>query len=79
MRIFIFKSEVNSDLRAFAADLIGAKLPDQFRPWHAIGVVGVNKAPPHNLSRDHIERAIDAHGFQLWRMKPKPTEELAGG
>jgi len=32
MRIFIFKSEVDRKLRAFAGDLLGSKLPDQFRP-----------------------------------------------
>jgi hypothetical protein len=35
----------------------------------AIGVVGADKAPPHRLSRQQIERAIDTQGFQLWRMK----------
>jgi hypothetical protein len=79
MRIFIFKSGANASLRAFAGDLVGTKLPDQFRPWHAIGVVGEDKDPPHKLSRDHIERAIDAHGFQLWRMRPKPDAKLAEG
>jgi hypothetical protein len=79
MRIFIFKSDANSELRAFAADLIGAKLPDRFRPWRAVGVIGVGKDPPHNLPRDHIERAIEAHGFQLWRMKPKAKDDSAEG
>ena len=70
MRIYIFKSDAISGLRAFAGDLPGSRLPDQFRPWHAIGAVGPDKDPPHKLSRQHIERAIDAEGFQLWRMKP---------
>ena len=69
MRIYVFKSEPNEGLRAFASDLAGAKLPAQFRPWHAIGIVGPDKDPPHRLSRKDIERAIDTHGFQLWRMK----------
>jgi hypothetical protein len=46
-------------------------LPEKFRPWHAVGVIGPDKAPPHNLARDEIEKAIDARGFQLWRMKAK--------
>ena len=71
MRIYIFKSEAKSGLRAFAGDLKGMKLPDQFRPWHAIGVVAPDRDPPHKLPREEIERAIDAHGFQLWRMKPQ--------
>jgi hypothetical protein len=71
MRIYIFKSETQNDLHAFAADAGGHKLPERFRPWHAVGVVAPGRAPPHNLSRQHIEAAIEAEGFQLWRMKPK--------
>ncbi len=77
MRIYIFKSEVNEGLRAFASDPGGAKLPDQFRPWHAIGVVGPDKDPPHALPRKEIETAIDLQGFQLWRLKPIRREEPA--
>jgi hypothetical protein len=73
MRIYIFKSEASRGLRAFAADLVGAKLPEQFRPWHAIGVIGPDKDPPYKLPRAAIEEAIDAAGYQLWRMKPKPA------
>jgi hypothetical protein len=71
MRIYIFKSDANTELRAFAGDLKGIKLPEQFRPWHAVGVVAPDRDPPHKLSRAAIERAIDLHGFQLWRMKPQ--------
>jgi hypothetical protein len=70
MRIYIFKSEVNRAIRAFAGDLAGTKLPDQFKPWHAVGVVGPDRKPPFDLSREVIEKAINAQGFQLWRMKP---------
>jgi hypothetical protein len=73
MRLYIFKSDAKSDLRAFAADLAGSKLPDHFRPWHVIGTLGPDKAPPHRLSRHQIERAIDTQGFQLWRMKSNGT------
>jgi hypothetical protein len=52
----------------------GSKLPGQFRPWHAVGVIRPERDPPYNLSRDAIERAIGAHGFQLWRMKPKAAD-----
>jgi hypothetical protein len=71
MRLYIFKSEVKADLRAFAADPAGAKLPPKFRPWHAVGVVRPDKDPPHGLGREQIETAIADHGFQLWRMKDK--------
>ncbi len=69
MRLYIFKSDANRELRAFAADVTGSKLPDRFRPWHAIGVVGPGRAPPHQLPRQEIERPIETQGFQLWRMK----------
>jgi len=71
MRLYIFKSEPNTGLRAFASDPAGSRLPDQFRPWHAVGVVRPDQDPPHELPRDEIESAINDHGFQLWRMKPK--------
>jgi hypothetical protein len=70
MRLFIFQSDTSIGLRAFAGDM--RKLPDQFRPWREIGVIRSDTAPPYNLSRDAIEKAVNAHGFQLWRLKPKP-------
>jgi hypothetical protein len=69
MRIYIFKSESRSGLRAFASDLSGAKLPKNHGPWTATGAIGPDKAPPYNLSRAAIEEAMDAVGFQLWRLK----------
>jgi hypothetical protein len=73
MRIYIFKSESRKELRAFATDLSGGKLPKSHGPWTATGVIGPGKAPPHNLSRDAIEEAINAEGFQLWRLQKKAT------
>jgi hypothetical protein len=58
---------------AFAGDAEGSKLPGQFRPWHAVGVVSAGKALPHKISRATVEDAIEAQGFQLWRIKPKAT------
>jgi hypothetical protein len=69
MRIFIFKSEANPELQAFSDDQGGHKLPAQFRPWHAIGVIRPESVPPHNLNRGVIEASITSDGFQLWRMK----------
>jgi hypothetical protein len=71
MRIFIFKSQPRPELRAFSGDVGGGELPKQFSPWHAIGVISPDRAPPHALSRDVIETAIKAKGFQLWRMSKK--------
>jgi hypothetical protein len=69
MRIFIFKSDTSPNLRAFSDDQEGEKLPAQFRPWHAVGVVRPDSVPPHNLDRDRIEASINSVGFQLWRVK----------
>jgi len=69
MRFYIFKSETTKDLRAFAADVGGARLPDNHAPWTVTGVVNADAAPPHNLSRETIEGAIEAKGFQLFRLK----------
>ena len=74
MRLFIFESNTNTGLRAFAGDVAGGKLPDQFSPWRQIGAVRAENAPPYNLSRNTIETAINAQGFQLWRLKPKPVK-----
>ena len=73
MRIFVFKSEANPQLRAFGGDLAGGQLPKQFAPWRAIGAIAPDRNPPHNLSRDVIEAAIKEQGFQLWRLSKRPN------
>ena len=65
MRIYIFKSETRKELRAFAGDPMGSKLPQNHGPWIVTGVVGPDKAPPHSFSRNEIEEAIEAEGFHL--------------
>jgi hypothetical protein len=71
MRLFMFKSAKNTELRAFAADPGGQQLPVGHGPWHAVGVVREDKAPPHNLDRGAIEKAIAGVGFQLYRTRKK--------
>jgi hypothetical protein len=76
MKLYMFRSDTNTELQAFAGDALGTKLPEQFRPWQAIGTVDPGKKPPHNLSREAIEKAIETCGFQLWRLKaPAEVEE----
>ena len=75
MRFFIFKSETRKGLRAFAGDPAGSKLPENHGPWSITGVVTEDRAPPHNLSREAIEKAIADEGFQLWRLSKK-TEAM---
>ena len=74
MRIYIFKSETRKGLQAFAGDLTGSRLPQHHGPWTATGAIGPDNAPPHNFSRRAIEEAIDAEGFQLWRLKKTEAE-----
>jgi hypothetical protein len=69
MRFYIFKSEATKDLRAFAGDPGGTKLPGSHAPWTVTGVVAAEAAPPHKLSRAAIEEAIESDGFKLWRLK----------
>ena len=71
MRIYVFKSESTDRLRAFAGDPDVHKLPRQHGPWTATGTISPNNAPPYNLSRDAIEKAINTEGFQLWRLRDK--------
>jgi hypothetical protein len=75
MRLYVFKSDASGELRAFAGDLAGSRLPERFRPWHAVGAVAPGASPPHGLSRDDIEKAIEAQGFQLWRLKANAMAE----
>ncbi len=75
MSIYIFKSETNAALHAFAGDAEGSKLPAQFAPWQPAGSIRAGEPPPHNFSRFKIESAIKLQGFQLWRMKPESTKQ----
>ncbi len=71
MRLYVFKSDASGELRAFTSDITGSRLPERFRPWHAVGAVAPEAAPPYGLSREGIEKAIGSQGFQLWRLKAK--------
>ena len=77
MRLYIFKSERTQELRAFTRDIAGVTLPENHAPWTVTGVVPAEAQPPHNLSRETIERAIDASGYQLWRLRTKPSASSA--
>ena len=74
MRIFIFKSEARTDLRAFGGDLAGLQLPDKFKPWRAVGTIAPNQEFPYKLSRADVEMAIREQGFQLFRLKEKTKD-----
>jgi hypothetical protein len=71
MKLFMFKSEGNGELRAFTADAGGEQLPARHGPWTAVGVVREDKDPPYNMSRDLIGKSITDQGFQLYKVKKK--------
>ena len=64
-------TETTKELNAFAGDERGDKLPKSHGPWTNTGVVRADRAPPYNLSRPAIEKAIETAGFQLWRVARK--------
>ena len=74
MRIYVFKSETNRQLRAFAGDPGGSKLPARHGPWTATGIVPPDREPPFKFPRDAIEGAIDSIGFQMWRLGKKKVQ-----
>jgi len=74
MQIYIFKSQ-NDDLRAFASDPEGSRLPSRFAPWQPDGVIKSGTAPPHSFSRYRIETAIKLTGYQLWRLKKQAAQD----
>ena len=78
MKIYIFKSEANDGLYAFAGDEAGSNLPAGFAPWHPEGVIEAGISPPYNFSRIRIESAIKMYGFQLWRTK-RPVVAASDG
>jgi hypothetical protein len=75
MRIFVFKSETQQGLHAFAADLTGSQLPAQFKPWRATGAIAPDGEFTYKLSREAIEAAIREHGYQLWRVKRSANDK----
>jgi hypothetical protein len=58
MRIYIFKSETRKELRAFAGDPMGSKLPQNHGPWTVMGggrAASGQKDGSQNLIRPMIE------------------------
>ena len=71
MRLFMFKSEGNNGLHAFAPDPGGEQLPPRHGPWTAVGVVREDKDPPHRMSRAAIEKSIAEGEKELDAMRAK--------
>jgi hypothetical protein len=78
MRLFIFESDANTGLRAFAGDVAGRNLPDQFSPWRQLGAVASGNAPPYNLSPDTIEKSHQSSWLSALARQTKDDIKLAG-
>ena len=48
------------------------------KPWRVVGSIAPDNDPPHNLSREAIEAAINDFGFQLWRVRKKTADAAKG-
>jgi hypothetical protein len=80
MRIFVFRSRVKPDLRAFSGAASGEGLPEKYGPWDAIGVIRPDVSPPHGFSRETIEASIARDSYQLWMLRStKAAEKRAAG
>jgi hypothetical protein len=81
MQIYMFTSEGSSNLRAFAGDPAGSKLPENHGPWTQIGSLRSDQHPPHQFSRAKVEQAIKfifstlAHESEVvrWQAVHPPT------
>jgi hypothetical protein len=71
MKLYIFRSAVESDWFAFTADPTGANLPRELAPWHgttdgaatAYAGTSVDELAPS----DPVLKAVDRDGFYLAR------------
>ena len=61
MRLFMFKSEGNRGLHAFAPDAAGEQLPKRHGPWTAVGVVREDKNPRNAPSASFLDRTATAN------------------
>lgn len=67
--IHTFSSTNGSGLNAFTDDAEGRSLPPRHGPWKHIGRVGAGRDLPHGVDRGAVETAIEARGFQMWRVR----------
>ncbi len=67
--IHTFSSTSGSGLQAFTDDPEGRCLPDRHGPWKHVGRVPAGRDLPHGLDRGTVETAIEARGFQMWRVR----------
>jgi hypothetical protein len=67
--IHTFSSTNGSGLHACTDDPEGRSLPIRHGPWKHVGRVQAGRDLPHGLDRGTIEKAIEANGFQMWRIR----------
>ena len=71
--IHVFASTSGSGLHAFAGDAEGSRLPPRHGPWKRTGSVPADRDLPHAMDRAAVEAAIEAQGFQMWRVRAAAT------
>jgi hypothetical protein len=67
--IHTFSSSKGTELYAFTGDADGRLLPARHGPWMHVDSVPSNRTLPHGIDRKAVEAAIEAHGFQMWRLR----------
>ena len=70
--IHTFSSTNGSGLHAFTDDAEGRRLPERHGPWKHTSRVPAGRDLPHGIDRRTVERAIETHGYQMWR--PQKSE-----
>ena len=71
MRIYIFKSETRKELRAFAADLAGSKLPQNHGPWTATGAIGTFRKGAAILAMDAGVPIVPVYVDGMYEVLPR--------
>ena len=68
MKIYLFLSETEEDVRAFTSDPTGANLPPDYAPWRSSGTT----MPLGNLT-DPVCEAVTRDGFFLVSTETRAT------
>jgi PRC-barrel domain len=63
---FIFKSGNSPDLRGFAEDASGSRLPPEYGPWALVQQIGFQDEWSLGISRAVVATGILENGFYLW-------------
>ena len=62
MRVYMFRSELRSNIHAFDRDVMGASLPEEYGPW--LSMADSTSFPVKHLSPP-VQAAIKRHGYYV--------------